>query len=216
MKRALLCILCLVSVLAIALSLGGCSDAKRFTGDWESSVDLTGYVNTLLAQNVEETTLKAQNFTVYLDVKFTEDGVYTYSVNTDKTAASLDALSSDVQNGMVAYIESTLSAGGYSMTVDEFLAISGNTRENMTSEIIDTIGINGELKKISGSGKYEAEDGKLFVSRKKDIAPSETEYLTYEPDGEAIKLSSYTGAPETDDALMKFLNGAFPQTLIKK
>jgi len=93
------------------------------------------------------------------------------------------------------------------MSLDDLLAASGMTMEDMMSLVTEALegqDLVGELvEKAKTEGKYKAENGKLFNNNSVDEEIDESVYDTYTLDGDVLTLTATFGGDEDDADMMK-------------
>lgn len=213
MKRIFAIALALVMMLSLAAC--GQTDADKLVGTWTSDLDMSSVTNEMLAAMGEgaEEYFTFENFTVTLVMTFNEDGTYSTTVDEASVEAAVDSLMATVEDGMVKMLEAQIAEAGLNMTVDEMLAVSGMTMEDLMASV-DTSALVTEMTEGSASeGKFKAEDGKLYMSAGLDYEVDEAVYDTYELDGTTLTLTGHVGAETDEEQLVA--DEMYPVTLTK-
>lgn len=213
MKRIIAAVLALVMMLALV----GCgqTEAEKLVGTWTADVDMSSMTNELLASMGEgaEEYFTFEGFSVTLVMTFNEDGTYSSTIDQASAEAAVDSLMVTLEDGMVKMLEDQLAAAGLAMTVDEMLAASGMTMEDVLAAV-DTSSLVTEMTEGAATeGKFEAKDGKLFLSDGLDYEVDEAVYDTYELDGNSLTLLEHVGAESDEEQLVA--DGMYPVTLTK-
>ena len=93
MKKSISLVVSVLVILTLMLSLTGCDEQKKFVGSWESSVDMTDYINQEMAKEEEELAeyLKIKEFELVLKMTFKDDGTYKASIDEKELEKTLES-----------------------------------------------------------------------------------------------------------------------------
>lgn len=204
MKKNMTKVLSVVLVLAMVLMLGGCgaSDKDALLGTWQAKLDMTDLFNeSLLAGTGEEmgAYMKVEDFTLTVNLTFNSDD--TYAMVLDETAldATVAGLRSDLQAGLEQYFADYIAAAGMEMSVEDMLAASNTSMEELMDQIVTQELIDTLVSDIASEGKFKAKDGKLYLSAGLEYEVDPNVYETYELNGTSLTLKEYISTEEVDD-----------------
>lgn len=119
------------------------------------------------------------------------DGTYTLRIDETSTNASIEALKPQFRESLRAYLTALLAKEGLGgVSLDLALAMAGI---DLDAEL-DAIFAEMKTKVISAqytlSGRYRAaEPGKLLISMDPSVEPDGSDYLTYEWQGSALRIT---------------------------
>lgn len=194
MKRTVSCILSIILALTFVLLLAGCSDSKKFVGQWKAEVDMTDMVNSYMSEENEEIFkyVKAADITIDLVFTFNSDGTYRMAPDEEAFKETLRTFGQTMAEGLRAYFQDLIETNGLDMSVDEFLVSAGLDLDSLVDEIE-----NGEIfdEDSTSEGNFKAEKGKLYTSDSLNEEIDESEYVSYTIEGDCIIL---TDAVESD------------------
>ena len=199
-KITILIIICLI--IGTVFSACGKSETKKFLGSWKTSIDISNQINEGFLNSYEGISdyVNVKDMSVYLIYTFKDDGTYSVSVEQESSKASFDNMRKELEAGFEKYFENLLKEQNLSMTVDEFLETSNTSIDALLEQYIGTDVYNDMVESLELSGKWKAENGKLYSSDSTDLEVDETEYITYEIDSEVLKLLEVyiNGSVETE------------------
>ena len=199
MKKNMSIILSVLLVLALMLSLTGCGEQKKFVGSWEATIDLTDFINQGIAEDEEMAEyLEMEEFALVMKVTFKEDGTYKMYVDEKSAEKAFESAKKDFKQGMNEYFEDYIDSTGLGLTVDEVLESSGVDMDSLVEEAFGEELYNSLVKEMASEGKFEAKDGKLYLSDGLDNDIDEDEYDTYEISNNELKLIESFGDDEED------------------
>lgn len=204
MKKTLALLLTILLTLSLLTGCSGKAD-PALTGAWQSTLDLSGPVKSLLeSQELGALTeqLDLSGCIATLKLTFSEDCTYTFVFD----AAVLQELMTRV-NDLTEKL-----GNGTQVTLEKLLESAGLNIDGL-SQILDKLFAGKELpKEITLSGSYKAEDGKLYLSLTK--APLFTEsHFTYTADGSTLTLTGFGGgSDQVPENISSFFPYAFEKT----
>ena len=203
----------ILMVVAMALALFSCSspsDKEKFIGTWKAAIDVTDTVTEGLAQEGGEIAdyINLGKFEFVLLFTFNEDGTYSMSADENSLNDSIENVKVALKDGLTKYCEEMIADTGLDMSVDDVLMLStGMSMDEMIEEGFSDDLFSGAIEEIESSGKWNAEDGKLYISDSMAGDIDETSYVPYEITSNEIKLAKPEGF---EDDL-----GMFPMVLTK-
>lgn len=193
---------------------GGSSEAEKFVGTWRGDMNLADMINEELAEDptVAEY-INLDSFVITLVMTFHEDGTYAATIDSASIQSALDTLLGVVEDGIIQMLEAEVAAAGLDMSVEEILAMSNITMDDLMAEMLeamDSENMAAELmEEIAMEGNYEVSGDKLFLSDGLDYGVDEDVYDLYEMDGDSFTLLENVGGD--DDELF----GLYPMTFTK-
>lgn len=208
MKKSVKLVLALVFCMA-CLCLTGCNnDAKKIVGKWNWNVDVLPILKEQ-AGLPEEVVPYFDGLSLDAVYEFTTDKKFTVSVSADSANAFMDKCMSGLKQYMTAEYESQLEGSDMTLndvanslgydTFDEYL-------DSMSGQAFDSSAITKSFEK---SGKYEIEDGKIYLAEGEAV--NKSVYETYEWDGDdTLKITGSVGGEESE-----FIKYPFSMTRIK-
>lgn len=213
LKRSVVGVLMLVSMALVLVSCGSSGDKDKFVGAWEANVNLTDFVNEQFQAGFEQVGEDASEyfnideFEFKMLFTFNDDDTYSISVDKDSLNNSLETIKGNFKDGFTAYVEDTITTMGLDMSVDEMLALSGMSMDDVINAGFGDEIIDGMLGEFEANGKWEAKDGKLYTTESVNDDIDENAYELYEITSDGIKLSEPEGV---EDEI-----GIFPIVLTK-
>lgn len=203
MKRSISVLLSVILMFALLAALSGCGAQKKLVGTWEASVDMTDMINQMIAQDEDMAKhMKISKLAFFLQFTFNDDGTYRSTIDEKALNTAVETLKKDLKAGCAGYFEEIIADLGVEMTVDQFLASSGYSLDEIVDGIIGDEMVESWKKELNQAGKYEVKDGKLFLSEGKNAEIDKDVYLTYELSGDELKIvSSSNGDDGMEDLL---------------
>lgn len=209
MKKRIAMLLCLIMVLSVALC--GCGSEKdQLVGVWTGTMNLADAVNIGMEEAAAEDPslaemaeyMKVESLTVTFTLTFTEDDTYTMVVNEDSLDAAMQGMMTELADGLLRYFEDLLAAEGVDMTVDELLAMSGMTTEDLAQQMYDSMAAEDLFGDLNSEGNFMVKDGKLFMSDGLDYAVDLAVYELYTVEGSTLTINKGSdSADEYDEYL---------------
>ena len=208
MKKRIALLLSFVLVLSLALCACGGQKAT-IVGTWKANVELAEAFNEEMAAAGMGDFINLESFALPLVMTFKEDGTGSMTVDQEAMTATIDKLAADLTAGLEAYFTEYFTSMGIEMDLDEALAASGMSMDDLVEEMKAEFAGEDAFAEFTSEFKYKAEEGKLYMSEDLDSEISET-YNTYELKGNTLTLD--VGTEELDEEMAKYL---FPMTLTR-
>ncbi len=187
MKRVLSVVVVAVLMLTMLTACGSKID-KAMLGKWVCEMDFGSYLNEGLATEPEVAQYMAvDDFILEIELYLNEDGTYKMTADTTTNMASYEAVKVELAEGMEAYL--TAAAAEYEMTLEEILAASETTIEEMMDETFSVDMYYGIIGEMESEGKFEAADGKLFMSDGLNYDIDKNVYETYTLNGNTLTIT---------------------------
>ena len=196
MKRTHLAAL-LPALLLMLLVLGSCGGSSpTLTGEWKAELDLADTFNEAFANYSEgdanSVLLRSGSFPITLQANFREDGTYTMTLDRDSVDAALMQLRRDLSPAVEARIRGELQAAGSDMTVEEYLASSNLSLNDLMNDLI-SVGLSEDLAaELESQGTYTARDGvlRLVPDARSDGSVPDPMEDTYTLEGGLLTLTT--------------------------
>lgn len=213
MKKVLSVITTACILLSMVFVLSGCSsDAEKFIGKWNVSIDMTDTINEQFAAEEEVGDyLKVKEFSLPMIFTFRDDGTYKLEADSDKFSETYDNLIADFKDGMNKYLEDSIKKTGVDMTADDLLKSQGITMDELIDQAFTEDMFNEMVSSMSAKGNYKVEDGKLYTTSDESDDFDDDAYDEYKivSDSE-IELTKSVGADDEET------NKMYPLTLKKR
>ena len=208
MKKSIALLLSFVLVLSLALcACGGGDKPATLTGTWKTEINLADLFNQEMEAAGMGDFINIESFDLPLIMEFKEDGTGSMSVDQEAMAGTLDKLAEDLTAGLEAYFTEYFASMGIEMDLDEALAASGMSMDDLVDELKAEFASEDTFSAFTMSFNYKAEDGKLYMSEDLDSEITDV-YNTYEIKGSTLTLDVVN--EEMDDEMAAYL---FPMTL---
>lgn len=199
MKKVYQLILSVLVVFALILSLTGCDEQKKFVGSWETTIDMTDFINQEITDDEEMAEyLKIEEFELVLKMTFKEDGTYKAFIDENELEKTLVLVKEDFKEGMNKYFEDYIDSMGLGLTVDEVFEASGVSMDSLVEEAFGDELYGSLTDELASEGNFKVKDGKLYLSDGLDNDIDEDEYDTYEILKDELKLIESFGDDEED------------------
>lgn len=209
MKKTFVTILTAVLLLGLVLSLCGCQKQDSIVGTWEGTLDFSKAFSQGVAEGDEAMgqyfNITGLNLTMRMT--FRENGTFIMEIDEESAKAAFKGIEGQLTEGMSAYMESMLEGTG--MSLEDALAASGTTLEEMVSMFLSDEVIEAMVSQMKSEANYKAVRGKLFTSENLDDAIDESEFQPYSISGGELRLLE--GEDTEDDPFA----GMYPLVLKK-
>ncbi len=174
MKRCFPKIVTALVFAVLLLGVSGCEEKDPIIGKWEALIS-----HQVLNPDDTATKIGVWNYISFEDVfkvqsyEFTEDGYYSLVSDNEKY---INDYKSAIENGLRLYYENIIKTNNLKVTVEEAMQIDGAS----VDVLIDKESVERLKENTRIEGKYETEDGKLYLSsdREKEVNPDC--YIEYE------------------------------------
>ena len=210
MKKRIALLLSFVLVLSLALCACGGGQKATIVGTWKANVELAEAFNEEMAAAGMGDFINLESFALPLVMTFNEDGTGSMTVDQAAMTETVDKLAADLTAGLEAYFTEYFSSMGLEIDLDEALAASGLSMDDLVDEFKAEFAGEDAFAEFTNEFKYKAEDGKLYMSEDLDSEISTDTYNTYELKGNALTLD--IGNEDLDEEMAKYL---FPMNLTR-
>lgn len=187
MKKVLSFCVAVFLMLTMLTACGSKTD-NAMLGKWVCDMDFAGYFNEGMASEPEVAEyLAIDEFVIQVELHLNADGTYKMTADNDANMASYEAVKAKLVVGMEAYL--TAIAAEYEMTLEDILAASETTIEAMVEESFSTEMYYEIIGEMESEGKFQAADGKLFMSDGLDYDIDKNYYETYTLEGNVLTIT---------------------------
>ena len=188
MKKRVFSVLVAVMLMLAMLTACGSKTDKAMLGKWVSEVDFAEYFNEGLASEPEVAEyLAVDSFVLEIELYLNEDGTYKMTADTTGNKANFDEVRAELAVGMEAYM--TALAAEYDMSLEDVLTASETTIEEMVEEAFTDDMYYEIIAEMEGEGKFQAVDGKLFMSDGLNYEIDKNVYETYTLNGNVLTIT---------------------------
>lgn len=210
MKKRIALLLSFVLVLSLALCACGEKKEPTVVGTWRADINLAEAFNEEMEASGMGDYINIESFNLPLVMEFKEDGTGSMSVDQAAMTETVDKLAADLTTGLEAYFTEYFSSMGLEVDLDEALAASGMSMDDLVNEMKAEFAGEEAFAEFTNEFKYKAEDGKLYMSDDLDSEVPTDEYNTYTLDGDTMTLE--VGTEELEEEMAKYM---FPMTLTR-
>ncbi|MBR6683877.1 MAG: hypothetical protein IKL38_06000 [Firmicutes bacterium] len=198
MKKRVLSVLVAAVLLLTMLTACGSKTDDALLGKWVCEMDFGSYLNEGLATDPEVAQyMMVDDFILEIELYLNEDGTYKMTADTSANKASYEAVKVDLADGMEAYL--TAAAAEYDMTLEDLLTASETTIEEMLDDSFGDDMYYEIIGEMDAEGKFEAADGKLFMSDGLNYDIDKNVYETYTLNGNTLTITGDSDG--TDDGM---------------
>lgn len=216
MKKNSRKIVSVLLVLCMVMLLGGCGSSEKdaLVGTWEAEMNLADVLNEGVASSGEEELaqyLYVDSFNMTMILIFNEDDTYSMKLDESGLNDAIEQLKDDYQVGIEQYFLDMMASMGVEMTIDEIVEAMGMSMEELLDSIVTEEMIQDMLDSSSFEGKFEAADGKLYLSAGLNYNVDKNMYDLYELEGNELTLLETVSDEEVDE----FTKAMYPLTFTK-
>ena len=185
----------LVLVMLAAL-FSGCGEQKKLLGTWECTVDVSDVILQLLDAQKLSSELDISGFAVTAQLSFLEDNTFRLELDQQKLAASFDTLLQELEDGLIGLLQEQLGVQGLGITVEELLALTGLTKEDLTEQLRRSLDGDQLMQALSAEllleGFYQVKGDKLLFCADEETK-LENVYTLYTVEETVLTLSTHVG-----------------------
>lgn len=188
MKKRILSVLVASVLLLTMLTACGSKTDKALLGKWVCEMDFGSYLNEGLASEPEVAQyMMIDDFILEVELYLNQDGTYRMTADTTANKASYEEVKSELADGMEAYMSAI--AAEYEITLEDLLAASETSIEEMIEESFGDAMYYEIIGEMESEGKFEAADGKLFMSDGLNYDIDKNVYETYTLNGNTLTIT---------------------------
>lgn len=159
-------------LLALALALGltacGSNESTRLVGTWQCVMDITEQIDAEISGALDAAYTSEVPMQMFLTTVFNDDGTFTFSVDTNATAASFTAYIQALKPAIVELSYQEAEKQGMTREeYDEALAQIGLTADGLVDSVLSAFDIStllGDLDSDIIAGSYKTEKDRLYLS----------------------------------------------------
>ena len=160
-------LLCMIMVLIMMAALiAGCGEQKKLLGSWEYTLELSDLIRQKLEEVAPEADFPVGDFAVTAQLTFEKDGTFVVQLDQNELSAAVDALMAQLEDGLMEMLQSQLEEQGLTISVDELLALSGLSQEELTEQLRQSFDADGFMEQLSDKaalkGFYQVKGDKLL------------------------------------------------------
>ena len=188
----------LICILTVSCFAGCGSEKDKLIGTWKGTMDLTEAITASMDLADMEGHFPINNFQIAVTLTFAEDGTYTLQADPASVEAATAQLLEDMKEGLVSLLQEQITLLGLSdMTVEQLLAMSGKTMDDLIEESKQELAEQNIPKEISAmverKGQFLTEDGKLYTSASAETTPAAGTYEVFTIEGDVLTLVELVG-----------------------
>ena len=193
MKR----LICMILVFSLCLlTLSGCGAKKKLLGTWECNIDMADQVAQLLADEGLGGDLPVDDFTVTLQLTFTEDDRFTLTADLQKLTESFAALSKSMGEALLDTLQQQLTEAGLSVDLDDLLGLSSFSSADLTEKLRQSFEEAQFPKKLTEAialdGFYKVNGDKLLLTSDPE-AKLDNIYFPYKLENNTLTINAHVG-----------------------
>ena len=188
MKKRVLSVLVAALLLLTMLTACGSKTDKAMLGKWVCEMDFGSYLNEGLATEPEIAQyLMVDEFVLEVELYLNEDGTYKMTADTTANKASFENVKAELADGMEDYLTAAAEEDGFTMA--DLLAASETTIDEMMDEAFGDSMYYEIIAEMEAEGKFEAADGKLYMSDGLNYDIDKNVYETYTLNGNVLTIT---------------------------
>lgn len=182
----------------------GKEDSKKedtLVGDWEATIDLSEYLNEMLAAELGMD-LEVEDFAIVMTLSFDEDGTYEAGIDTSKME---DAMEDIVDVLWDAMMEMTAEEAGMSVSeVEEMMEQQGVTKDMLMEEMDLEAAMAEAFEEFEDESKGEwVLDGDELYMAKND--PEDADPVEIEFDGDEFSIVGGDFLGDADEEMVEYI-----------
>lgn len=206
MKNRKIRILCLLLIAALFAALTGCGKPS-IVGTWESEIDMSEAFNQSIAMEDKDMARFVKVSSLRFPIRYTFKANGTCKTVSDEEAvqAALENVREELRSGYTEYFAYMIKQEGLGMTVDALLSMNGLTMNMILDEVMTDF--DGMADELVTTGKWKAEDGKLYMSDG-DEEIDESEYYPYELTSDQLTLLEFVSSNVGEDGSLELPDGS--------
>lgn len=155
----------------------GAQAQESLVGTWTGSVDMTDMLNDEMAAAEIDAYFQFTELSLRLVMTFTEEGTCSLAIDETSVTELLEAVKVQMKDGMVAMLQEQLKAMNVDMSVDELLAQSGMTLDELIDQSMEGALSEDMFSGLETETSYMAKGGMLYI----DDAPEDLDESSANP-----------------------------------
>jgi hypothetical protein len=138
---------------------------ESIVGTWKTTLDITDHLDQEMMSIGPEiaTYYNFSDLTIDMFFTFNDDMTCTYEVDKASVTAMVESLNKSLRDGAYAMLNDVLKAQGVTISLEEYLAITGTSFDELSEELFGELNADELFDEISGSGGYQIRDGHLYL-----------------------------------------------------
>ncbi len=183
MKKRTAWLLCLAILAGL---LAGCSGDGTIIGTWKAEADISAYLGETLGAAASDLVsfVSFQDVKLTLLVTFRKDGTYSFSGDEKATSATVEAIKTQMTEGVTQYLQKVILDAGLNLSVEELLSMQGMSLESLIDTTFSQEMVASILEGMAVDGTYEIQEDKLYLDGTECTFQLRGKWLTL--DGEGI------------------------------
>ena len=126
--------------------------------------------------------------TINVELTFHKDGTYDFTTDQESKDKIMDIVWEAMRSGFERYLRDMMDFPE-DMSFDDIIAMTGISFEDLMVNAESTMLADELAHRIARSGKYYAEDGKLYLSADKNAEIDQSVYVLYTQEKDALTLT---------------------------
>lgn len=178
MKKRVFSVLVAAVLMLTMLTACGSKTDKALLGTWTCEMDFGSFLNEGLATEPEVAEyMYVDEFVLKIELTLNADGTYKMTADTAANQASYEAIKDELAVGMEQYLTDVATASG--ITLEDVLSASNTTIDALMDEAFGQEMYESIIGEMEAEGKFEAADGKLYMSDGLNYDIDRNYYETY-------------------------------------
>lgn len=203
MKKRVLSVFVAAMLMLTMLTACGSKRDDGLVGEWTCKMDFASYINEGLASEPDLAEHMAlDEFILEIKLSLNEDGTYKMHADTEANQAAYEDLKEQLKEGMTSYLTSVAEEAD--MTLDEVLSAAGTTVDELLDEAFGQEVYEEIVGNMEASGKWDAADGKIYMTDGTEGKIDKSTYETYTLSGDTLTITGSSDGSDTEMYPMEF------------
>ena len=185
-----LVILLLTMCMLLCFLLTGCGKKSELEGIWHAQIDLTDYINESSGNEELSEYVTITYFGFDYFANFREDGTYEFEIDSAGAKEMYDQVRADFKDGVIKYFEAKIEENNANVTVEELLERQGSSLDALVEDAFPESKLQSLIDSLENEGKYESNEGKLYLSPSLDTKPARDTYEEYTLNENTLTLTA--------------------------
>ena len=170
---------------------------ESILGTWAGSIDISELVNTMMGAAPEVTEYFSFSGIAFdVEMTFLADGTCSLAVNEESLKNTYEAMMQQIIPGMKKMMQDILTESKLDMTVDEFLAASNISLEDLVKDAIGENPLDEMAESLKRDGYYTLAEGTLFITDEKGEEPDAEDATPYTLEAGVLTIQAPEGMEE--------------------
>lgn len=149
----------------------GAEVQESLIGTWTGSIDITDFLNAKMEAAGAGAYFQFADLALKVTMTFTDDGTCTLAVDEAAIPALTDSIKEQMMGGVEKLLKEQLAANNIDMTVEEALAQSGMTMEEVVEQAAENAQLTNAFSGIEKETRYLAKAGLLYMDEDPESLP---------------------------------------------